>query len=220
MDDLLHRKEGVQLHQVLENRLIGLLGGNAGKLPRLGGHAALVIHRHHHRNFRVMVHADLKVLHAVAGGGVDAAGAAFQGDVLPQDDGRDSIHKGMGIGEVFQLPAGDEFRDGVLGDAAGLHGGGHQLPRHHIVFVLFGGVDHAVVVIRPQTDSQVAGEGPGGGGPNDEVGFCQVRPQGGELPLVIRHLEFHIDGIAGVLGVLNLRLRQGGFALGAPVHRL
>ena len=67
-------------------------------------------------------------------------------------------------------------------------------------------------------DGQVAGQGPDGGGPDDEVQLALV--QVAQLALVIVHGELHIHGGAGVVLILDLRLGQGGLVVIAPVHGL
>ena len=66
---------------------------------------------------------------------------------------------------------------------------------------------------------QVGGEGPGGGGP-----YQQVYPLiglGGELLADVRFQgEGNIDGRGLMFQILHLRLCQGGAAVNAPVNRL
>ena len=69
-----------------------------------------------------------------------------------------------------------------------------------------------------QGDGQVAGQGPDGGGPDDEAQLALV--QVGELAQVVVHGELHIHRGAGVVLILDLRLGQGGLVVGAPVHGL
>ena len=124
----------------------------------------------------------------------------------------------MGGFHVFQLFAGEGADKLVIFDAGGLHGVGSQLFGHDVVFAVC--FDSGVFDVRPQADGQVAGQGPGGGGPDDEVGFIHVDSGGGENALVVGDLEFHINGDAGIVGVLDFRLSQRGAALSAPVNRL
>ena len=72
---------------VLQNDLVGIPDLQTGKLfTGFSGQATGVIYRNHNGNLRIVVDADLKVLHAVAGSRVDAASAAFQRDMVAQND--------------------------------------------------------------------------------------------------------------------------------------
>ncbi len=82
-----------------------------------------------------------------------------------------------------------------------------------------GGLHNGIALSGVEGDGQVAGEGPDGGGPDEEVHLRHV-PVLSQLALVVLHLELHIDGGTGVVLVLDLRLGQGGLVVGAPVHRL
>ena len=84
--DFLGSEEGAVLFHPGVNGLVGFLQGLPGdEVARLGGLAAGSVHRDHQLDFRVIL-ADVKVLHTESRGGVDAAGAAFQGDVVAHDD--------------------------------------------------------------------------------------------------------------------------------------
>ena len=69
-----------------------------------------------------------------------------------------------------------------------------------------------------ERDGQVAGQGPDGRGPNDEEQLVLVI--GPQLPLIIVHGELHIYGGNGIVLILDLRLRQSGLIVRAPVNRL
>ena len=82
VDDVLHSKHRAGLLQMLGDHLIGCLSGQSCKLPCLFGELAVAVHRHHNGQVRIMVAADLKVLHTVSGSRMHAARAAFQGDMV------------------------------------------------------------------------------------------------------------------------------------------
>ena len=87
--------------------------------------------------------------------------------------------------------------------------------------VLLADLDKGILKGTVQADGLVGGQGPGGGGPDHEVGLihrdavlCQ------HTVGVLRNVEADEDGIAVVLAVLDLCLSQSGAAVGAPVHGL
>ena len=86
MGDLLGSEERAVLLHPGVNGLIGFFQSLPGdEIASLGGLAAGSVHRDHQLNFGV-IFADVKVLHTEGRGGVDAAGAAFQGDVVAYDN--------------------------------------------------------------------------------------------------------------------------------------
>ena len=102
-------------------------------------------------------------------------------------------------------------------EAAQAHDLLHQGLGHDVALAVWS-LDNGVALAGVQGDGQVSRQGPDGGGPDheEELGRIQV----GQLPLIPVHGELHIDGGAGVVLVLDLRLRQGGLVMGAPVHGL
>ena len=218
VDDFFHGEQGTRFLQVLRDGRIGLAGGQAGKFfTGLLGHSAQRIHRHDHRDIRIIL-ADVKVVHTVAGSRMDAAGAAFQGNMVADDHQRGPVDKRMGGLHVFQILALNGSYDLISGFSGGLHRGFVQGLRHHVVLVF--PLDQAVGKIRTYADRVVSGQSPGGGGPNDEIGLTQIRSHLCQQALIVGHQEFHINGVARILGVLDFRFRQSGLAVGAPVNRL
>ena len=140
-----------------------------------------------------MLGADIKVLHAVAGRGVGAAGAALQGHMVAQDNGGFPIQEGMAVGDVLQLLAQAAAQNLIGVDLGRLHGGLHQLLGHHIILPI--GRHNTVLEGRPDADGHIARQGPGGGGPDHKIGLGQVRrAQLSQLPVfVVHHMELHID---------------------------
>ena len=102
---------------------------------------------------------------------------------------------------------------------AGVHDALDQIGRHDVV--LLADLDEGVLELTVQADGLVGGQGPSGGGPDDEVGLIH-----GDAVLcqhtvgILRDVETHKDGIAVVLAVLDLGLSQRGAAVRAPVHGL
>ncbi len=66
----------------------------------LVGETALVVHRG--IDIQAVVQADLVVLAAVAGRGVNAAGAGVQGDVVAEDDQGLAVVEGVAAAFAFQ----------------------------------------------------------------------------------------------------------------------
>ena len=107
-------------------------------------------------------------------------------------------------------------------DVLGPESPGRQEPRgqvggHHQGFLPH--VQGDVVKIGMRRDGQVGGQGPGGGGPDDQGDVLQA-PQFGKLRRRANQGKFHEDGRGLVLLVLHLGFGQGGSAGGAPVDGL
>ncbi len=198
---------------------VGLVGRQARELPaRFGGHAAAAVHRDDDGKVGVVVVADLEVLDAVAGSGVHAAGAALQRDVVAHNHERGAVEERVGGLHILQLGALEGRDDLVLGLPRFLHGGFIQRGRHHEPLVP--AADQRILELRADADGHVGGKGPRRRRPDHEIGVRQVGALRGEQPLVVRHAELDVDGIARVLGILDLRLGEGGFVVRAPVDRL
>ena len=219
--DVLHTHQMAALLDVLQNDLVGVPDLETGKLlARLGGQAARVVHGNDNGNLRIVIDADLKVLNTMAGSGVDAARAAFQRDVVAQNDQTLAVKERMLILHELELTAENSLgQDLVLVDMAALHRGLNELAGHDVVGVT--DLDEGIFQIGVQAGRDVGGQRPGGGRPDDDPCLVQRDVVLGQHAVgVVGQLEADIDGIALVLGVLNLSLGQGGAVLGAPVHGL
>ena len=93
MDNLFHGQQGAGGVQLDGNGFIGFVGGQTGKLPGFLGELAVAVHRDDDGQFGVIL-ADFKVLHTETGCGVDAAGAAVQGDVVAHNHQRLAVVEG------------------------------------------------------------------------------------------------------------------------------
>ena len=94
--DVLHAHQMAGLLDVLENDLVGVPDFQAGKLlAGFLGEITAVVHRHHNGQLRIVLDTDFKVLDTVTRRGVDAAGAAFQSDMIAQDDQTGAVQEGM-----------------------------------------------------------------------------------------------------------------------------
>jgi len=114
--DLARTKEGACFGQLFNNALVGFEYLLAGEELHVFHEPAPVVHR------VVDVEAESEPHHvvvlAVSGGGVDASGARFQGDVFAQEDHRIPVIERMGA--VFLLQkAGLECGDNLTGRAGG-----------------------------------------------------------------------------------------------------
>ena len=221
MGDVLHTHQMAALLDVLQNDLVGVPDLETGKLlARLGGQAARVVHGNDNGNLRIVIDADLKVLNTMAGSGVDAARAAFQRDVVTQNDQTLAVKERMLILHELELTAENSLgQDFVLIDMAAFHRGLNELAGHDVVGVT--DLDEGIFQIGVQAGRDVGGQRPGGGRPDDDPCLVQRDVVLGQHAVgVVGQLEADIDGIALVLGVLDLSLGQGGAVLGAPVHGL
>ena len=205
--------------QVGQNGLVGSPDALACVLAGLFGQIAAVVHRDGDGDLGVLL-ADVEVIDAVAAGGVDTARAAFQRDVVAEDDPAFLGQIDVVIAHQLELCTADRLTHHlILGDVAGIHDALDEVSGHDVELVA--DLDEGVLELAVQADSLVGGQGPGGGGPDDEVGLlhrdavlCQ------NAVGVLRDVETDEDRVALVLAVLDLGLSQSGAAVGAPVHRL
>src|SRR5699024_1199919 len=203
--------------QVGQDGLVGVPDLLAGVFAGQLGQVAAVVHGDGDGD--VVLLADVEVIHAVAAGGVDAARAALQGDVVAQDDQALLGQVDVLVAHPLERGTADRLAHHlILGDAAGLHDALHQLGGHDVVHAAE--FDKGVFQRAVQADGLVGGQGPGGGGPDHEPGLVHGDAVLGQHAVrVLGDMEADEDGIAVVLAVLDLGLGQGGAALGAPVDR-
>ena len=219
--DVLYAHQVTAFLDMLQNDLVGIPDLEACELfACLGGQTAGIIHRDNHRDLRIVVHADLKVLHAVAGCGMDTARAALQRDMVAQNDQTLAVKEGMLILHQLQLAAENSLRQNlILVDVAALHRGLDQTGSHDVVSIA--DLDEGILKVGVQAGSHIGGQGPCGRGPDHDPCLVQrdiVLSQ--HTVGVIGQLKADIDGIALVLSILDLRLGQRGAILGAPVDSL
>ena len=170
--------------------------------------------------------ADLEILLAMAGGGVDEAGALLDGDMLAGQQRHVEVVAAIAprvaaVG-AFQVAA---FRVGervMAGDAGPFGQGrpqriGHQQALADVgqaVLARVGDLDQHIVHIRPVADRPVARHGPWRGRPDDHRGPIQLLHAG------IDDGEGHVDLGRGVVVIFDLGLGQGGLFHRRPHHRL
>ena len=167
-----------------------------------------------------MIDADLKVFNTMAGSGVDAARAAFQRDVVAQNDQTLAVKERMLILHELERTAENSLgQDLVLVDMAALHRGLNELAGHDVVGIT--DLDEGIFQIGVQAGRDVGGQRPGGGRPDDDPCLVQRDVVLGQHAVGgVGQLKADVDRVALVLGVLDLSLSQGGTVLGAPVNGL
>ena len=205
------------------HHLVVPLGVELPVIPGVGHHA-LGVDGDGHADVgqpRVVVAlAHVEVLRAKARGGVDAAGARVQGDVTAVQDHAVLVQQGVSGRhqlEIRALEGGEDFAGVIVQPRLFAHAL-RQLLGHDIDLTVRGLEEH-IVKVRVEGDGGVAGDGPRGGGPDDEEQLAEVAVLA-QLPLVVLHRELDEDGGAGVVLVVDLRLRQGGLVVGTPVDGL
>ena len=198
--DGLAGQQRAAVQQIGEDLLVGVIGGEAlvgaGELV----HAAAVVHRHHDADVRfaggVVFTAYLIVLLAVARRGVHAAGAGVQRDMVAQDDHAVPVEQRMPGRHEFELIALELGQDleGEVGDAGHLvHAAAGQ-----DIYLAVRLLREDIVKIGVQANGQVAGDRPGGGGPDHEIEVVQIAVSA-QLAVIVHDLEFHIDRLAFVV---------------------
>ena len=205
--------------QVGQNGLVGCPHALTSVLAGQLGQITAVIHGHRDGHLRILL-ADVEVVHAVTACGMNAAGTAFQRDVVAQNDPALLGQVDVVITHQLELSAGNGLAHNLIVlDVAGVHDALDQIGGHDVV--LLADLDEGVLELTVQADGLVGGQGPGGGGPDDEVGLlhrdavlCQ------NAVGVLRDVEADEDRVALVLAVLDLSLSQSGAAVGTPVDRL
>ncbi len=152
------------------------------------------------------------------GSGMHTACTAFDGNVVTNDYKRLSVKEGMLSSHVLKLFALDLAYDLILFDLGCLHGAFDKLIDDDIGLVSC--LDKIILESGAYADSNVAGQGPCGGCPDNEICIVKICAKSLELALIVSYLELYIDGEAGILTVLDFRLCKGGLTVGAPVNGL
>ena len=217
VDNLFHRKQAAVLLHVLGDGFAGLVGGQPRKFARIRSHPAMIVHRNHNRDMRI-VFADLKILHAVAGRGMHTACAALQRHMIAHNDIGRAVDKRMLCHHIFELAALEGSQHFVVAFPARGQRLFKKALRHDIVFLA--AADHMIGEIRAETNRHIAGQRPGRGGPDNKIGTGRVDPLRREQSLIVLYLKLDINRIAGILGIFDFRLRKRSAAFGAPVNRL
>ena len=213
--EFLAGQQAVAFHQQGDDVLVALehmLAYQVGQAA-FGGVVAVVVHGGEHR--QPVGHAGNVVICTVAGGNVHSTRTGIGGHIGGVDDEGLAVQEGVAGGALLQLAAlegGQLFHE----RPAGLGGNGLNKLAHDDELALgavLGVAAYHVGEIGVQGDGQVAGQGPGSGGPDDHL--AAIDAANGAV-----HLKAHIDGGGGVLHVFHLGFGQGGVVGVAPLHRL
>ena len=105
VDNFFNGEQCVKLCELGQDGFVRIIGGESAELARFFGKLAVAVHRNDYRNFGIMVHADFKVLYAVTGSSVNAAGTAFKSNMVADDDGAYSVDKRMTVFDILKLLA-------------------------------------------------------------------------------------------------------------------
>ena len=217
--DVLHAHQVAGLLDVLQNNFVGSPDLKACKLfACFFGQVTAIVHGDNNGNLRVVVDADFKVLNTVARCGMNAAGAAFQGNVVTQDNQALAVQEGVLILHQLKFRAENAgLQNLVILDMAGFHGGFHQTGSHQVIFIA--DFDEGILQAGVQAGCHVGGQGPGGGGPDHDPCLVQRDTVLGQNTVgVIGELKADIDRIALVLGILDFGFCQSSTILRAPVN--
>ena len=215
VDDVLGGEQSAGLTHVLQDDRVRFLRLHTGVLAGVVGVPTVVVYGDH--QLHAVAHAGLIVIGAEAGGGVNTARTGIHGDILSVDQPGGFVHEGMLGQHILKEGAGVAGQDLVVLEAADVHDLVHQ-GLGHDVGVPIVRLDENIAVPGVEADSQVAGQGPDGGGPDHEVGVGQVKLA--ELAQIVLHGELDVNGGDGIVLVLDVGLGHGGNAVGAPGHGL
>ncbi len=147
------------------DRLVGIEHELPRKIRYFFGEAAVVINRG--IDLEAIFERHLIVFAAMPRGGVDAAGTGFEGHMAAQDQNTLTLQEGMVTGKAAQVGGPELPQHLVLVDPKEGHAAFHQAFRQNPDFT--GRGDRHVIEIRMQGDGQVGRNGPGGGGPDEDI---------------------------------------------------
>ena len=195
--------------QVDQHFLVGLFAEHAGPLGLLG-HAALGVHQLHEG--QAVLAAHVGVVLTEGGSNVNDTGTVGQGDVAVAGHipalllGRNEVEQGLVL-LVLQVLALVALQHGVT--ALAQHGVGQSLSDvvHGAVLVH---LDLHIGLDRVHTQSHVGRQGPGGGGPGQDVGVFALGLELGNGAALLHVL----------IALSNLMAGQRGSAAGAVGHDL
>ncbi len=157
------------------------------------------------------------ILRAMAGRGVDGSGALFKRDVIAQNSQGIALQERVAEDSLLKLFAGERGEQLQFLPIAGFGRGVYQ--------ILGDEIDNAVIFNRRVgesrviTDGEIRRNGPGRGGPDEAkdafAGQGRIDGLGGR-----GQGEFHPNGRAGMVFVLDFGLGQRRAVMDAPVDRL
>ena len=102
---------------------------------------------------------------------------------------------------MFKLCALNLSNDFIVSLFSCSHRGFYKLGCHNVVFITT--FNNSIFILGSYANSKVCGEGPSSCGPNYKVGFSGVYAETGKNALVLFYGELNIDGLAGILCILD-----------------
>ena len=217
MDDLFQRKESACFIQMDGNFLVSFIGRKTCKLTCFLGQNAVAVNGTDDGNFGIVA-ADVVVVNTVSGSGMDAARTAFERNMVADNQQRLTVEEGMLCFHILQLAALNGADNLIIGFAGFLHCGLVKLGRHDVK--LLTAFDDGILIARTDADRNIRGKRPCGGCPDHEGNLCGIDTHSFKLAQIVGHGELDVDGMAGILCVLNLRFREGGLTFRAPIYGL
>ena len=206
---------------LLDDLRIGLPDHHAAEERQRGNVFAVGHHRREDLLIRhAVVAAGIEVLHAVGGRAVDDAGAGVQRHVFAE------VHRRQAL--VERMLKADQLQRLAL---AGRECRSRQFVARQAGFLQVGcedqqsafGRDQVVVVVRVHVQRLVPGNGPGRGGPYDDIAVFGRQLHHAESPgdfLRLGERKADVDRKILLVHVLDFGLGQGRTAIEAPVDRL
>ena len=169
--------------QVFHNLLAAGVDFHSGILAGLRREVTPVIHRR--ENLQAVALANLKVLHAMARRSVHTAAASVQSHMVAKDNHRIPVVKRVLANNALQLLALKLGQHAVISNTHILrHLRQQLLGQHQFVLVQ---LHHGIGVIRVDTNSQVGGNSPRRGCPNQKADVVA------QQPFAVRHCKFNVD---------------------------
>ena len=202
--------QSAALVQCFADGLVAFVGSQPLELESFLSETSLPVHRT--QNIEAVFLAYDKVVGAVTGSRMHAAGAGVQSYVLAQNDHGFPIDQRMGAGYIFQLGTKPVVEDLILVSDLCLfeeeidHLGSDQ------PFLTANG-DERVIEIGMDADGQIGRDSPGCGGPNHDISVFR------QNALAVSDLKLNVDGSGFHIRIFDLSLGQSGLAMRAPIYR-
>src|SRR5699024_1651843 len=132
----------------------------------------------------------LKVINAVAGGCMDAAGTAVKSNMVAYNYERGSVHEWMLCLAVLKLLSGKRTDSLILRNTRGSHGGLYQLLSHNIVLTV--SLNYGILIVRSQAYRKVAWKGPCGSSPDHKISILKAKTQRCNNAIVLYYPKLYI----------------------------
>ncbi len=183
---------------------------------------------------QAMADTGIEVIHAISRGRVNQTGAVLRRDVVGQIEGRQPTvavtAAVIGVSQVVERMAEHQapqcfafdLRQHITGECIALQARRHQIGGQHQQAAR--GLHQGVVEFGMGIQGLVGRQSPSGGGPDD--GECRLPGgQGSQAEslgqrLRVMGFEGHVQGVAALVGIFDLKFSQAGRAVKTPVDRL